>query len=739
MSLLTQFSPYSLNSNNINEINLLKPLSFENQSGNVPRTSNLVVVLVEDRLFNDLPAGSPPASDLISRLLRLKKDLLADGYSSWFIQAKVYDGAQHRDGSTLLAIREFFKAIKQANPKFAGAMLVGSFPDAMLVRRWLWEQKKDLKIGNVTHDNTTFMRIVPEPIAGRADIVLADLDGNWKNIYEQGPKELESIKAIPKTSLPTDWSERVSTFESSHYSIEKIVFEDFFWINDSDYQTTQNSAGELRLRINGPLRNPELTPSQNRGANPISIPDIFISRINARSIAIGPDPNYTDQDGKTFLDSTGTPRTITAEAVLDKNLFNRRDPVLERQLLINYFDRNHSFRIGGNQKQPKRTAAIAYPKRQFSSSRGNTYLKKASSSFVTSINNEDANLLDYVKWLKTSASLRGIIAHSSAWNTAFGEDYDIRALERITGKPWRWKNQVGSLIYKPSFDDQGAHADLYLHRTLWANKILRNAGADLLIHSGCSVNTPNAAASRPYNDNAYGSFQNGEGILFYLNSLAILARAKVYNDHGPLGFVQALKAKNENAHFGGGWKTYFENDSRASNLTSPSSKKRSYPWSILGDWTLHLFYRKQDCIAINPNLLRVEKKNNTWKVTDGRSWIKSVPTRAEAEKILNTMTHYGFTQQCFVGRPNPSFEYYLINDKTPNGSMPGEDKIQIHPMACEIKLRGNKWFLMEGNSSLKAFPNYEEARLTLSILRRYEVKYMCYVNRPNPILTYFRR
>src|SRR3712207_8225832 len=39
----------------------------------------------------------------------------------------------------------------------------------------------------------------------------------------------------------------------------------------------------------------------------------------------------------------------------------------------------------------------------------------------------------------------------------------------------------------------------------------------------------------PYYDEKYATFQNGEGILFYMNGIAIMARAKVFDDT-PRGF-----------------------------------------------------------------------------------------------------------------------------------------------------------------------------------------------------------
>ena len=737
MSLLSRFSPFKINSNGIQEIEFLRAMSFETSKNDVPQTNNLVVVLVEDRLLHDLPNGAPSTSELIRHLQQFKEDLRVDGYSSWFIHAKVYNGPIHCDGSTLLAIREFFKAIKQVNTRFTGALLIGSFPEAMLVRRWLWRRKQNLTIDSTVHSNATILRIVPEIIAGRAEIVLADLVGNWQNIYQQGPLELESIEAIPETDVADNWPEGNSILMSSLFNRKKISFSDFFWINDSDYEIQNAPAGKLRIKIRSAMKHPELVSSQKRAPNPVAIPSIFVSRINARSIAAGPDPEFTDRNGRKFVDFRGKPRPVNADAVPD--LSWHRDPVLERRLIIDYLSRNHRFRTGEFSSLPRRTAAITYPQRDFNVDSLNRYLKKASRSFINSVVRPHASLLDYINWLKEPAVFKAIIAHSSAWNTSFGTDYNSTQLEQSTGgKPWRWKRQGDTLRFFPSFEDQGSHANLFLHRTLWENKVLKNVGDNLLIHAGCQVNTPGSASSRPYSDPAYGSSQNAEGILFYLNSLAIMTRAKVYNDTQPKGFPETLAAQNKEAHFGGGWKAYYTKDSQNTGISSPSSKKRSYFWSLLGDWTLRLFYMKEDCVPINQNLLRIEKRNNLWLILS-RSSHKALKTRPQAEKMLHIFKHYGFTQQCFVGRPKPSMEYYLVNGNAPSGSMPGEDAININPMECELKRHGNRWIIMDGRSSILSIPNWEEGLHALSIIRRHQFTKICFVDRPNPIMVYFRR
>ena len=66
-----------------------------------------------------------------------------------------------------------------------------------------------------------------------------------------------------------------------------------------------------------------------------------------------------------------------------------------------------------------------------------------------------------------------------------------------------------------------------------------------------------------------------------------------------------------------------------------------------------------DCIDHNESGYRVERAGSQWRLTDGRSSIKMFPNRAEADKALQIIQRYRLGKLCYVGRPNPSFEYWL--------------------------------------------------------------------------------
>ncbi len=187
--------------------------------------------------------------------------------------------------------------------------------------------------------------------------------------------------------------------------------------------------------------------------------------------------------------------------------------------------------------------------------------------------------------------MRCIQAHSSAYSTQLGGNYSAADLENeLGGHPFRWRH-VGN-NYTPSLNDQGVHADFYIHRTAWQNDQLDNTGANLVIHGGCEVNVPANTQTKTYYQEGYAGWQNAEGLMFYMNGVALIARAKVFNDL-PTGFPGAF-ALTSRARFGDGWRAFYDNDAADNNLGTFGKAiraKKAYFWSMIGDWSVRLRYR----------------------------------------------------------------------------------------------------------------------------------------------------
>jgi len=590
------FTNFDLDGDTVAEINALTPLSFEDD-GDLPADAKIVVVLVEQRLLDmNVGGGRHGAAALRERLRRLRGRLHAEGYAPRFFGASVYDGPKHQDGRTVLALRRFLKSMRDAFGQTQGAILIGSFPEAMLVRRWVWRRQAwEVTIDGVKYNcdgcpQRDFLRIVPELVAHRADLVLADLDGNWESLYVQPEREIEAIEALPGAGVASNWPVNGAVFTSRAYNRTKMKFQDYFFIQDDRYQVNSDDGTTLRLQTWNAMQGPELSAADRTRPNPMARPELFVSRVNARNVAVLPDPMWRDKNGKQMLDPLGRPQVVSTTRAINPSALRVRSAAHERDLLIEYLDRDDAFRVGGNPTEARRTAAVNFGAGLVDAAGANNYLAPAATGFAPAAAFKDASLVEYIDFLAAPAALKAISVHSSPYNDSFGELSSPAALAaRAGGKPWRWK-QSGSgsnYTYTPSFDDQKGTADVLLYQTLHASGALAEAGGSIYIHSGCEANSPRDAAAYSYNELDYASrtgFQNAEGLLFYSNAVAVAARAKVFYDR-PDGLPAALAT----GHLGDGWRAYFDRESANAGLAAdPAGAKRAYTWSVLGDWTLKL-------------------------------------------------------------------------------------------------------------------------------------------------------
>jgi hypothetical protein len=147
----------------------------------------------------------------------------------------------------------------------------------------------------------------------------------------------------------------------------------------------------------------------------------------------------------------------------------------------------------------------------------------------------------------------------------------------------------------------------------------------------------------------------------------------------------------------------------------------------------------EDCIAFNPNTLSVALVGGRWGAVDRGNVLVSFGNPIEAGIAVAVIKRYNMDQQCFVGRPNPSFTYWLTDRHSPNGAFPGEDCIAFNPDRVQADRRGPNWTVVEGSHSMFSFPNEGEARRAVDIIRHYGFTQSCFIGRPNPSMSYLRR
>jgi hypothetical protein len=590
LPILNQYTNFVRASDGIPEINSLTYMPFESGYSAPPADVRFALVLIEPRLL-DATGNAALRPQLLRCLHRFKGDLRAEGLYTRFLLANLYRGPAHKDGSIVLALRRFLGDVKAVFSRFEGVILVGNFPEATLVRRVSWSpgflSPRQLAIGT-------------ELISSRAEIVLADLTGNWESLYRQTEFDAEDINARPDAAtIARGWfdgeSVRTCEFTSTDFTLRRSgLFKDAFYLDDARYSILENRSTPspfLRLQLLQAERNNEVDMADRSLVNILARPDISVSRINALHVAVNPNPSLHGSDGRTFLDAAGKPQTVAAASAMFSegsqwlSLFTFRDFDLERRLLVDYFNRNHRFRVGAFSHLPFR-AAVVSGTTDFSPDWYEPLVNAAASDFQPCVKVPNADLLQYVEFHKTPAVLKYIMAHSDARFSEFRGGYSAAALTTaVGGAPPRWVYRSGQ--HTPSFENMGGGADIFTHRALWLNDTLRSAGASLMIHGGCNVNSVDETQTDIYSTTRYAHWNNAEGILFYTNCVALFSRAKGFND-APNGFADGYRL-SDRANFGSCWRTYFNAQGNDAGLSTYNiQRKRAYFWSINGDWSLRL-------------------------------------------------------------------------------------------------------------------------------------------------------
>lgn len=67
----------------------------------------------------------------------------------------------------------------------------------------------------------------------------------------------------------------------------------------------------------------------------------------------------------------------------------------------------------------------------------------------------------------------------------------------------------------------------------------------------------------------------------------------------------------------------------------------------------------EDCIAVDPHNVTIEQSGSNYVVADGSTSLMAFPELTEAQDAVELIEFYGFTNLCFVGRPDPGMQYWL--------------------------------------------------------------------------------
>lgn len=148
----------------------------------------------------------------------------------------------------------------------------------------------------------------------------------------------------------------------------------------------------------------------------------------------------------------------------------------------------------------------------------------------------------------------------------------------------------------------------------------------------------------------------------------------------------------------------------------------------------------EDCVSFDPKNTRAALVQGRWKLIDGNHWILDFGSnQAEAQRADRVVKHYDFSKLCFVGRPNPSFTYWLVGGHSGAGNLAGEDCVGFNPATVAASSAGGMWRMVDGNHAMFIFPNQAEAEKAVQIVKHYGFNQSCFVGRPDPSMSYQRK
>lgn len=149
----------------------------------------------------------------------------------------------------------------------------------------------------------------------------------------------------------------------------------------------------------------------------------------------------------------------------------------------------------------------------------------------------------------------------------------------------------------------------------------------------------------------------------------------------------------------------------------------------------------EDCLSFNPQNIQARQDGSQFLVSDGSSRMMVFRTREKADQAVNIIKHYKFDNHCFAVRPNPGLKYLTVEGDIPSGDFPGEDCIRINdPQNLTIRNSSPTLFqVLDGTHIPFSAKSREEAERIIEVVKHYDARFTCFVERPNPGMVYLKK
>ena len=148
----------------------------------------------------------------------------------------------------------------------------------------------------------------------------------------------------------------------------------------------------------------------------------------------------------------------------------------------------------------------------------------------------------------------------------------------------------------------------------------------------------------------------------------------------------------------------------------------------------------EDCSVHDPENIEIEEYDDGWLVVDGDLQMLFSENLDDAERAREIIQAYGFNRQCFVERPDPDMEYWLVDGEPPaagDADVGDEDCLKFDPANLEIVETGGGWRINDGSMQMLVVETEEAAEKVLDIIEHYGFEHQCFVGRPHPPMSYF--
>jgi hypothetical protein len=151
----------------------------------------------------------------------------------------------------------------------------------------------------------------------------------------------------------------------------------------------------------------------------------------------------------------------------------------------------------------------------------------------------------------------------------------------------------------------------------------------------------------------------------------------------------------------------------------------------------------EDCINHNLSNLQLVSRGwwfwRTWRIVDGSMQMFYFGrNQSEGQQALDIMHQFGFTNTCYIGRPDASMQYLRAGAAVPSAAHGSRDCITFNRAGIQINpLSGGQWRLTDGTSSMLIFPNQTEAQKAVDVINYYRLNRQCFVGRPDASFTFW--